>query len=295
MHYTGTVYRAPMDAMNPLLEITQGCSHNRCKFCNMYKDVRFKMSPLEWIEEDLQEIRSVLPHTRRLTLLSANPFVLPYKKLMTILDLIHKYLPDVDYITTQTRVSDIQNKTVDQLKELHANGIEKLYLGIESGDDWTLQSVNKGYTSDIIVPQSLKLEQAGIKYWLTFMNGIADKEHSHDHALHSAQIFSQLHPEAIGSGSLVLFPDTVLAQEANAGLFTPLTEKERMEEMKVFLENLRMENDTQFVMHHTSALQMNGHIPRDQDKLIKRLETAIAGYDEIEDAMEYHRNHTYTL
>lgn len=295
MHYTGTVYRAPMDAMNPLLEITQGCSHNRCTFCNMYKDVHFKMSPLEWVEEDLREIRSVLPHTKRLTFIGANPFVLPYKKLMVILDLVHKYLPDVDYITTQTRVSDIQNKTVDQLKELHANGIEKLYLGIESGDDWTLQRINKGYTSDIIVPQSLKLEQAGIKYWLTFLNGIADKEHSYDHALHSAQIFSQLHPEAIGSGSLVLFPDTALAKEAQAGLFTPLTEKERMEEMKVFLENLHMGNDTQFVMHHTSALQMNGHIPHDQGKLIKQLESAISNYDEIEGAMEYHRSHTYTL
>lgn len=295
MHYTGTVYRAPMDAMNPLLEITQGCTHNSCKFCNMYKDIPFKMSPLEWIEEDLQELQHVVPHTKRLTFVGANPFVLSYDKLMVILNLVHKYLPDVNYITTQTRVSDIQNKTVDQLKELHANGIEKLYLGIESGDDWTLQRINKGYTSDIIIPQSLKLEQAGIKYWLTFMNGIADRKHSYDHALHSAQIFSQLHPEAIGSGSLVLFPDTVLAQEANSGLFKPLTEKERMEEMKVFLENLHMENNTQFVMHHTSALQMNGYIPRDQEEFIQRLEKAINEYDKLGAAMEYHRSHTYTL
>ena len=155
--------------------------------------------------------------------------------------------------------------------------------------------MNKGYKSDIIIPQSLKLEEAGIKYWLTFLNGVVDKEHSYDHALHSAQIFSKLHPEAIGSGSLVLFPDTVLAQEAKAGLFTPLTEKERMEEMKVFIENLKMENDTLFVMHHTSALQMNGSIPRDQELFIKKLEKAISEYDDLGAAMEYHRSHTYTL
>ena len=124
-----------MDAMNPLLEITQGCTHNTCTFCNMYKDIPFKMSPLEWIEEDLQEIRSILPNTKTLTFVGGNPFALSYDKLMVIL----KYLPNVNYITTQTRVDDIKNKTVEQLKELHDNGIEKLYLGIESADEWTLK------------------------------------------------------------------------------------------------------------------------------------------------------------
>ena len=38
------------------MEITQGCTHNRCKFCTMYKEVPFRMSPMEWIEEDLKEL-----------------------------------------------------------------------------------------------------------------------------------------------------------------------------------------------------------------------------------------------
>lgn len=295
MHYTGTVYRAPFDAMNPLLEITQGCTHNNCKFCNMYKGIPFRMSPLEWVEEDLKEIQSVLPHTNRLTFIGGNPFALSFDKLMVILNLVHKYLPDVNYITSGARITDVQNKTVDQLKELQANGIARLYLGIESGDDWTLKRINKGYTSDIIIPQCLKLEEAGIPYWLTFLNGIADKEHSHDHALHTAQIFSQLKPEEVGTSSLVLFPDTALAQEAEAGLFHPLNEKELMEEMKVFLENLHIENNTQFNMHHTSALPMNGVIPRDQKEFIQRLDQAIQNYDKIGDALEYNRSHTYSL
>lgn len=295
MHYTGTVYRAPFDAMNPLLEITQGCTHNNCKFCNMYKGIPFRMSPLEWVEEDLKEIQSVLPHTNRLTFIGGNPFALSFDKLMVILNLVHKYLPDVNYITSGARITDVQNKTVDQLKELQANGIARLYLGIESGDDWTLKRINKGYTSDIIIPQCLKLEEAGIPYWLTFLNGIADKEHSYDHALHTAQIFSQLKPEEVGTSSLVLFPDTALAQEAEAGLFHPLNEKELMEEMKVFLENLHIENNTQFNMHHTSALPMNGVIPRDQKEFIQRLDQAIQNYDKIGDALEYHRSHTYSL
>ena len=89
MHYAGTVYRNPYEPTSPLLEITQGCSHNRCKFCNMYSDVKFKPSPMEWIEEDVKEIASSYPETSRLQLLSADPFVLSFERLNEICDLIH--------------------------------------------------------------------------------------------------------------------------------------------------------------------------------------------------------------
>ena len=89
MHYTGTVYRNPYEPTSPLLEITQGCSHNRCKFCNMYSDVKFKPSPMEWIEEDVKEIASSYPETSGLQLLSADPFVLSFERLNEICDLIH--------------------------------------------------------------------------------------------------------------------------------------------------------------------------------------------------------------
>lgn len=249
MHYTEPVYRNPYVKPSPLLEITQGCTHNRCKFCVMYKGVQFRPSPIEWIEEDLQEIASIYPDTTELQFLGADPFALSFEKLDKILDLVHKYLPKVNRITMAARVSNVANKTVDQLKILREKGITELYIGVESGDDWTLDRINKGYKTEDILEQTRKLDEAGIKYWMTFLNGVAGKEHSKEHAINSAKIFSQANPIIVGSGGLTLFPDTELAKEMNEGTFTPLTEKEMLEEYRTFLEHL--DTDATLITHHT--------------------------------------------
>ena len=249
MHFTGTVYRNPYWETFPLLQITQGCTHNKCKFCTMYRDVPFKVQPMEWIEEDLKEIAKVAPDARTIQLLSANPLAMTYDKLAPILEMINKYIPKMEYIYASTRVTDIRNKTVEQLKSLKEMGLREISLGIESGDDWTLERINKGYTSADILEQCHKLEDAGIDYWMTFLNGVAGSEHSHDHAVNSAKIFSRCKPMVVGTGGLTLFPGTELLEEAHRGEFTPLSEKEMLIELKTFVENLTC--DCSFITHHT--------------------------------------------
>lgn len=257
MHFTGTVYRNPYWPTWPLLEITQGCTHNRCKFCTMYKDVPFRMSPVEWIEEDLKELAGCDPDARSIQLLSANPLALTYDKLEPILVMINKYLPKIEYIYASTRVTDIKNKTVEELKKTKELGVREISLGVESGDDWTLDRINKGYRAADILEQCHKLEEAGIEYWITFLNGVAGREHSREHAINSAKIFNQCKPMLVGTGSLTLFPGTPLLEEAGRGEFDPLTEKEMLEELKLFVENLTC--DCSFITHHTiSGVNLTG-------------------------------------
>lgn len=256
MHFTGTLYRNPYEPPSPLLEITQGCTHNKCKFCTMYKDVPFKPSPVEWIEEDLAEIVSYQPHTTRLQLIGADPFCLSFERLDQICDLVHKYLPDIKIMTMAARVTNVRNKTVEQLKILREKGMSEVNLGVESGDDWTLNMIDKGYEATEIIEQCRKLDEAGISYWMTFLNGVAGREHSYEHALHSAQIFSQCHPSVVGTGGLTLFPGTPLLKDAQEGKFSPLSEKEMLEELKVFVENLTC--DCFFITHHTSSTNLSG-------------------------------------
>lgn len=256
MHFTDPVYRNPYWPTWPLIQITQGCTHNSCKFCTMYKDVPFRMQPMEWLEEDLKELRSMVPHAKTIQLLSANPLALSFDRLMPRLELIKKYLPELEHMYTATRVSDIKNKTVEQLRKLKAIGVNEISLGVESGDDWTLKRINKGYTSQDILEQCRKLEEAGIQYWVTFLNGVAGREHSHEHAVNSAKIFNQLKPMLVGTGGLTLFPGTPLLEEAERGEFTPLTEKEMLEELRTFVEHLEI--DCKFITHHTIAANLSG-------------------------------------
>ncbi len=253
MHFTGTVYRNPYWPTFPLLQITQGCTHNGCKFCTMYRDVDFRMQPMEWIEEDLKELAQTSPDAETIQLLSANPLALTYDKLVPILEMINEYLPKLKFIYASTRVTDIRNKTVEQLRHLKELGIREISLGIESGDDWTLDRVNKGYRSDDIIEQCHKLEEAGIEYWMTFLCGIAGKKHSLEHAVNSAKIFNQCKPMVVGTGGLTLFPGTPLLEEAEQGEFDPLTERDMLIELKTFVENLTC--DCSFITHHTISGQ----------------------------------------
>lgn len=277
MHLTEPVYRNPYWPTFPLIQITQGCTHNKCKFCTMYKGVPFRMQPMEWIEEDLREISAFQPHAKTIQLLSANPMALSFDRLMPRLELIKRYLPELEHMYTATRVTDIANKSVEQLRTLREVGLNEISLGVESGDDWTLQRINKGYTSQDILEQCHKLEEAGIAYWMTFLNGVAGREHSHDHAVNSAKVFNQCRPMLVGTGGLTLFEGTPLLDEARRGQFTPLTERELMEELKTFLELLSC--DCELNTHHTSSMNLTGPFLSRKKQLLESLQYGIDHFD----------------
>ncbi len=274
MHFTETVYRNPYWPVFPLLQVTQGCTHNSCKFCTMYRNTTFRMQPKEWIEEDLQELREIVPDAETIQLLSANPLIMTYDRMAPILEMIHYYLPNMKEIYTAGRVSDLKNKTVEELRKLNDLGLHEVSLGVESGDDWTLDRINKGYHSEDILEQCHKLEAAGIRYWMTFLNGVAGRQHSHDHAVNSAKIFSQCKPMLVGTGGLVLFPGTPLLADAQKGKFDPLSGQEMLAELKTFAEHL--ECDCYFQTHHTSGINLSGpgFLERKQD-IINALDSQI--------------------
>lgn len=292
MHFTGEVYRNPYWPTYPLLQITQGCTHNRCEFCSMYKNLRFRMQPMEYVEEDLKEIASVMPHAKTIQVLSANPLVMSFNNLKRYFDKIHEYLPDIEYIYAWSRVTDITSKTVEQLKALRDMGLKEISLGIESGDDWTLDRVHKGYHSEDILKAGRLLDEAGIRYWVSFLNGVAGRSHSKEHAIHTAEIFNQMHPMVVGITALVLFPGTELSNQAKEGTFDPLNEKEMLEEELTFYEHLNVNCIN--ISHHTSSLNLTtDNFLRDKSSMIANLKHEIA-HGNFK-AMEEMRNNTTML
>ena len=152
--------------------------------------------------------------------------------------------------------------------------MREISLGVESVDDWTLDRIQKGYHAEDILEQCHKLEEAGIDYWMTFLNGVAGRSHSREHAIHSAEIFSQCKPMLVGTGGLTLFPGTPLLEEAQRGEFDPLTEKEMLEELKLFVENLSC--DCSFITHHTVAANLTGpNFLSRKEKIVAALDNAI--------------------
>lgn len=287
MHFTGPIWRPPYEAGSVLLQATVGCTHHRCKFCSLYPGIEFRVSPMSEIVSDLEIIRHYQPRARRVFLTGANPFALSFDRLKELAMTVHDYLPRCQ-IGTFSRISDIKNKTVEQLKELRSYGFNGLSIGTETGDDMTLAEMNKGNTAQDTFEQCRKLEEAGIEYYIVYLTGLAGKGNGRRNALASAKLFSRLKPYIISVVSLTLFPGSELYGDVANGNYTVSPEHERLEELMTFIGNL--ENRTTLLADTVSnPVPINGFLPEDKNRILAELRKMRENIGEAE-LQTYRRN-----
>ena len=281
MHFTGTIWRPPYEASSLLLEVIAGCTHHKCKFCTLYNDLpfKFRMSPMEDIECDLQEMANTLKQWNgfrfdRAFLTGANPFVLKTERLLKIADLIRKHVPTVKTIGCFARVTDVTLKSDVDLRKLAQAGFDGLTIGIETGDDEALRFMNKGYTADDIVKQCSRLDAAGIHYNFFYLVSISGAGRGEIGAKATAAVCNQLHPQLIGANMLTIYPDSELYQEIQQGNWQEESEVEKYKEIRVLIENLTI--PTQFAaLGASNAFQLHGALPEDRDALIQTIDKII--------------------
>lgn len=281
LHFTGQVWRPPYEASSQLLQVTSGCTWHRCKFCSLYHGTPFRMSPLSEVEADLQVIRAWQPRARRVYLTGANPFALSYDKLMDIALLLRKYLPGMVSFGMFARVTDIVPKSVEQLKALRHLKLDSINIGMETAHDPTLERMNKGYHASDIVEQLSKLDEAGIRYNVVYLNGLGGKGTGTASATITADVLNRLHPCIVNVVSLTIFPESQLYQELKDGIYEEEPEVERLIELRTMLNNLTIK--TNILAHHVSnPIPITGAFPHDKAAIIQRLDKAIAALPEEE-------------
>ena len=275
MHFSSDINRPPYEAGDAFLQITSGCSHGRCEFCTFYKDAPFHISPIATVEEDIKELASGWYYPfNRIYLQGADPFVVPYDYLKKVAELIHRYLPQVTSIGGYARVDNVANKTVEQLKNLVKEGYSNFYFGNESGDDYLLERMNKGYKADDVIRFMSMLDEAGMSYIMNFLGGLGGHGYGMAHAEKSADVINQLHPSMVYASELTLFPDTPLSQDVKKGSFADATEEERLTEMREFIHCLDI--STVFKAEHvTIPVPIRGRLPNDKEDMISLLDQVI--------------------
>ena len=206
MHYTGTIWRPPYEAYSLLIQVTAGCTHHSCKFCTLYEDLpfKFRMSPLSEVKSDLAEASRYYKNAPRIFFTGANPFVLSTDKLKQLAEMVKKYYPNYQTIGCFGRITDLYNKTVDDLKELRALGYDGITFGVETGNDEALAFMNKGFRSSDTIEQAKKLEKAGISYNFFYLTGISGAGRGEYGGRETAKVFNQLHPQIIESSMLTI-------------------------------------------------------------------------------------------
>lgn len=290
MHYTGTVWRPPYEAWSALLQVTVGCTHHKCKFCTLYEDIpfKFKMSPIDEIEDDLKELCYFTPDVTRMFLVGANPFVLSTEKLRQIAYLSKQYLNRLKTIGCFARITDITPKSVDELKKLHSCGYNGITIGVETGDDEALSFMHKGYTSADILKQCRKLDEAGLEYNFFYLTGIYGKGKSKNGVENTLKIFNQLNPKIVGASMLTIYPTSELYGEIQNGNWTEESETEKYEELKMLVQGLDIK--THFAaLGASNAIQLHGSIPTDRKELITTIDNFINRFGESE-LKQYRKN-----
>lgn len=292
MHFTGRTWRPPYEANSFIIQATSGCTHNKCSFCNLYKNEPFKMVSLKEWREDLSELASYQPHARRIFWTGANPFAMNYEHIMERALAVYDYLPEIKTMAMFSSIRDIKNKKVWQLRRLRAFGINGLTIGTETGDNLTLQLANKGFYAKDIIEQCKKLDEAKIEYYFTYMTGLAGKGNGYRNALNSAKVFSKLNPYIIEVDSLTLFKGTELYKKEKAGEYEVASKKERLKELQTFIAHLTIKTHL-FANTVSNYYPISGYLPRDKEKLINEIQTIIDTVSEQE--MSMYRNNLKSL
>lgn len=276
VNYIEPVFRPPSEANSLILQVTNGCSWNNCTFCEMYTAPQKKFRPKSQseIEEEIKRCSAALGNVRRIFLADGDAMALSFKRLKEILLAIRKYLPSVSRVSSYCLPRNLKNKSVEELAELHDLGLNLLYVGAESGNDFVLQAVEKGETFRTTADALIKIKQSGIKSSVMIINGLGGVTHSEQHAIDSARLANEVQPDYLAT--LVLyFQHTDQRLLESYPEFKMPSQRQLIEEMRIFISHLELKKTIFRSDHASNYLVLKGVLNKDKDKLLQMIEGAL--------------------
>lgn len=278
MNYEGQICRAPMERSSFMLPVTVGCPYNQCKFCNLFRHLRYRELPAEKIEEELKRVKDIGGSPTKIFLGDGNAFGLKTERLFWILERIQSYFPDCRTINMDATVTSILQKSEQELKRLAECGVRHLYLGIESGLEDVLAFMKKDHTVSEAYEAIERLQAAGLIYDAHIMTGVAGRGRGRENADALAQFLNQTHPAHVVNFSMFIHREVPLYREIENGNYVPADELESLREEKRLLEQLNIPVKYEG-FHDYLQIRVRGKLPSDQEKMVGKLETFIKKYE----------------
>ena len=277
MRYKGKVYRPPSEAYSLIIQVTFGCSHNRCAFCDMYDDKHFSLRSMEEIREDLAAARQVFRRVGRVFLADGDALIRPAAQLLEILGWVYELFPECERVTCYAAPPSLQVRTEEELRALRAAGLTMVYMGLESGCDAVLERMNKGHTAAAIISAGQKARRCGLALSVTAISGLGSLELLEDHAMGTAQALSAMKPEYIGLLTLMVEPGTPLEQWVREGSFVVPGAPDILRETEIFLHHIDSEGSVFRMNHASNYLTLKGTLNADKPALLARVHQGMLG------------------
>ena len=275
--YIEPVFRPPSEAKSLILQVSNGCSYNKCTFCDMYTapQKKFKPKSIELVNQELESVFKTMPDVKRFFLADGDAMTLSFRRLKEILESINRFYPKRERVTAYCLPRNIKNKTVEELSELRELGLAMVYVGCESGDDKVLECIVKGETFETSKAALLKLKAAGIKCSVMILNGLGGQKFSEQHAINSARLMNETQPEFV-STLVVSFP--MGEERFRAGFngdYLPLEQGQLFEEIRLLIASFELENTVFRSDHASNYLVLKGNLGEDKEQLLNTIDMAI--------------------
>lgn len=275
MDYEGQICKPPMEIGRFMLPVAVGCSYNACRFCTLFKHLKFRELPLEKVEAELLRVKNLGGTPKKIFLGDGNPFGLSTERLLCVLELIHKYFPNCYDISMDATVTNVSEKSGEELRALHGNGVSELYVGIECGTEDVLEFIQKDHTVEEAREQIARLKEAGIIHSAHIMCGTAGAGRGIENAENTARFLNETGPHRIVNTSLFIHRSALLYADIESGRFKPATELENMLEERRLLELLTVPVDFYDGLHDYMEVRTKGRLPQDREKMLARLDMEI--------------------
>lgn len=284
VRYIEPVFRPPSEANSLILQVTNGCSWNKCTYCDMYTQPqkRFSVKPEEDVLREIEWFSQRYSGIKRVFLADGDVIALPARRLLFILDTIRQYLPEVTRISSYCSPRNVTRKSDEELKALYDAGLRQVYVGAESGDDFVLKSINKGETHQSTVGSLNRLADAGIKRSVMIINGVGGTRFSEQHALNSALLANRTQPEFLAALVLNLPHGEARFQQGYNGQFIKMNQHERFLEMRQFVNALELKSTIFRSDHASNQLVLKGTLGKDKERLLQEIDLAIEHPDEAQ-------------
>ncbi|MGE5455217.1 MAG: radical SAM protein [Methylocystaceae bacterium] len=280
MRYEGNIFRPFSEANSYLLQATVGCSHNQCTFCGMYKDKKYRVRPLKEIKEDIAMAKARYGDLEKVFICDGDAIAIETPILLEILQDLYAAFPSLRHVGSYVGPQSTLEKGLPDLLALRAAGLTKAYLGVETGDDRLLQEVKKGVGYQEMLAAGQELVKASINLTAMVLLGLAGTgPRSKEHALATAQIVNEMHPQYLAALTVTPVPGTALFRQVERGEFVPLDAFATLEEMKIIFENITID-EVRFVGSHASNyLPIKGTLQKDKASMVETVNQVLKNRD----------------
>ena len=277
LDYEGMVIRPPSEAYSILLQVTVGCSHNKCSFCGTYKDKHFRIKSDERILKDIHFASRYLRRQDKVFLMDGDALIIPQKRLVWILERIREHLPWVKRVGLYANAKSIRMKSDEELMQLKELGLGIAYLGVETGHPELLMKICKGTSRENLILQGERIKKAGIKLSVTVLLGVAGPEMSLDHARETGKLLTEMDPNFVGALTVMVLPNTLLGQEYAEGKFQPLTITQLLTELGQMVASTRLSRGLFYSNHASNYLPIKVRYPEGKEPALALIQKAIQG------------------